>query len=348
MAAPIGSARRDCAARDLADGLVWRRSSRRLAAGGRVARSRFVSGGRVARSRFASGGRVGRSRPFSGGRLAGDTRKLGGDPLTTPPSISSRSTSYLSFCPNLTDCLSIGEAHTCAMAGPIPRRTRDEALRAALREAVRGSPPPSSSAVAAPSSAAAAPSSAVAAPSSAAPSDRGRRRRLADLWRIEATEFVRGIVETAALIEAARGGSGEPVFRTDPQYKLLAGLERIGGWPSISEIARELGVSRQAARQQVVAAARGGLLELVPDPYDRRSIQIGLSLAGKRELGAARVRELVLVTTLLSGLGDRDMRLVAHVLRVLRARLLRAGHEQTAARQPSQGRMRASRERARR
>ena len=337
MAAPIGSARRDCAARDLADGLVWRRSSRRLAAGGRVARSRF-----------ASGGRVGRSRPFSGGRLAGDTRKLGGDPLTTPPSISSRSTSYLSFCPNLTDCLSIGEAHTCAMAGPIPRRTRDEALRAALREAVRGSPPPSSSAVAAPSSAAAAPSSAVAAPSSAAPSDRGRRRRLADLWRIEATEFVRGIVETAALIEAARGGSGEPVFRTDPQYKLLAGLERIGGWPSISEIARELGVSRQAARQQVVAAARGGLLELVPDPYDRRSIQIGLSLAGKRELGAARVRELVLVTTLLSGLGDRDMRLVAHVLRVLRARLLRAGHEQTAARQPSQGRMRASRERARR
>jgi DNA-binding MarR family transcriptional regulator len=211
------------------------------------------------------------------------------------------------------------------MAGRVPPRTREATLRAALRDAVRGSPP----------------SSAVSL-SAAASRDREQRRHLADLWRVEAADFVRGIVDTARLIEAACASNGERVFRTDPRYKLLAALERIGGWPSISELARELGVSRQAARQQFVAAARGSLLDLVPDPYDRRAIQIGLSPAGRRELGAARVRELVLVTTLLGGLADRHMRLVAHVLRVLRARLLRVGHEQTAARPPSLAGMGAS------
>jgi DNA-binding MarR family transcriptional regulator len=145
----------------------------------------------------------------------------------------------------------------------------------------------------------------------------------------EAVEFVRGIMDTAALIQAAHDTGGEPVFRTDARYKLLAALDRIGGWPSISELGRALRVSKQAARQQVIAAASVGLLELVPDPSDRRSIQIGLTPSGKSQLAAARPRELSLLTMLLGSLGARDMRLVAHVLRVMRARLLRAERERT-------------------
>ena len=78
----------------------------------------------------------------------------------------------------------------------------------------------------------------------------------------------------------------------------------------------------QAAREQVIGAARAGLLELLPDPRDRRSIQIGLTASGRRELAVVRARQSNLVATLLTGLEARDMRLVAHVLRVIRERLV--------------------------
>jgi hypothetical protein len=69
----------------------------------------------------------------------------------------------------------------------------------------------------------------------------------------------------------------------------------------------------------------------VPDPSDRRAIQIGLTPSGKSELAAAGLRESNLFTTLLGGLGARDMRLVAHVLDGMRQRLQRAERERTRA-----------------
>jgi DNA-binding MarR family transcriptional regulator len=210
------------------------------------------------------------------------------------------------------------------------QRTREEILRAALREAVLGS---TASADRDAPGAEARDTSAGERLSGAADRvgavnrDRERRRWLAKLQRAESLDFIRGITDTAALIQRARGAGGELVFRTDARYSLLAALERIGGWPSISELGRALGVSKQTAREQVIAAARAGLLELVPDPSDRRSIQIGLTPSGKTELAAARLSERALVASLLRGLGARDMKLVAHVLRVMRERLLRAERE---------------------
>jgi DNA-binding MarR family transcriptional regulator len=186
------------------------------------------------------------------------------------------------------------------------QRTRKEILRAALREAAAGF-------------------DVLGAPTSGgADRDRERRRWLAKLQRAEAVEFVRGILDTAAALQRARTAGGEAVFRTDVRYTMLVALEQIRGWPSISELGRALRISKQAAREQVIAAAHAGLLELVPDPGDRRSIQIGLTPAGKAELAVGRGREFTRIATLLRGLGAPDMRLVAHVLRVMRERLLRS------------------------
>jgi DNA-binding MarR family transcriptional regulator len=207
--------------------------------------------------------------------------------------------------------LSIARKHCGLMNG---RKTREKALRNALREVLVGIEP----SVDAESSAAARVS---------ATRDRERRRRLAEEGREQDSEFIRGIEDTAKLIREARSADGEPVYRTDACYRLLGSIERGGGWPSISGVARMLRVSKQAARQQVIAAAGIGLLETLPDPFDRRSIQIGLTLSGKRELAAARAREVAASDLLLRGLGVRERRLVAHVLRVMRARLSRAERE---------------------
>jgi DNA-binding MarR family transcriptional regulator len=156
----------------------------------------------------------------------------------------------------------------------------------------------------------------------AASHDRERRGWLSKQLSVEQVEFLQSIEATATLLREARDARGEPVHPTDARHSLLAALERIGGWPSISDLGRALRVSKQAAREQVIGAARAGLLELLPDPHDHRSLQIGLTAGGKRELATVRARQFNLVATLLTGLETRDMRLVAHVLRVIRERLV--------------------------
>lgn len=230
---------------------------------------------------------------------------------TGGPSICARSTSYLSNSPDSTLSLSIAGTHSAQMTG---RKTRDEALRDALREALLGV------------DASLDMKNPAAIPASAT-RDRERRRRLASASRGEDAEFIRGIEGTARLIREARGADGELVYRTDVCYRLLIGIESVGGWPSISGVARALRVSKQTAREQVIAAARVGFVELLPDPFDRRSIQIGLTPSGKSQLAAARAREGAASALLLRGLGVRERRLVAHVLRVMRARLLRGERE---------------------
>ena len=194
------------------------------------------------------------------------------------------------------------------------RKTREETLKDALREALLGVTPSFDMKHS-------------AANRGSAARERDRRRRLARDSRSEDAEFVRAIEDTAKLIREARAADGELVYRTDACYRLLAGIESGGGWPSISEIARMLRVSKQTAREQVIATARIGLLELMPEPFDRRSIQIGLTRSGKSELAAAQAREVAAGDLLLRGWGVRERRLVAHVLRVMRARLLRAERE---------------------
>jgi DNA-binding MarR family transcriptional regulator len=213
----------------------------------------------------------------------------------------------LSFHPNSTLGLSIGRNHPLVVAGRkmTELEAREQALRRALREVAPGSGGASAKTY-----------------GRATNNDRARRRWLSKALRDEQLDFIQGITATATLLQQAGDVNGKLVYPTDARYKLLTALQRIGGWPSISELARALRVSKQAAREQVIGAARAGLLELLPDPHDGRSIQIGLTASGKRELTAVRASQSNLVTTLLTGLEARDMRLVAHVLRVIRDRLL--------------------------
>ena len=190
---------------------------------------------------------------------------------TSSPSIRRGSTRYLSFHSNSTVALSITRSHPHAMVRPkvAERDARQQALLQALQEVAPGA------------------DTARGKPRHGATNhDRERRRRLSKALRAEEAAFIQAIAATATLLREARGVGGEPVYPTDARHDLLAALERIGGWPSISELARALRVSKQAAREQVIGAARAGLLELLPDPHDRRSIQVGLTAGGKRLLAA--------------------------------------------------------------
>lgn len=155
------------------------------------------------------------------------------------------------------------------------------------------------------------------------PADRRSSRRPM-IHTVEAVVMIHEIVAAADAITAALDPFGTRIMRNDAQMRMLRVLSRSFGCLSISEVGRRLRVSRQAAHNIVVAAARSGLIRLGTNPHDRRLIQIELTKQGLGELAAADALERRCAITLLNGLETRRMRSTSHILRTLRQRLERA------------------------
>jgi DNA-binding MarR family transcriptional regulator len=74
---------------------------------------------------------------------------------------------------------------------------------------------------------------------------------------------------------------------------------------------------------------RAGVVDLEPNPHDKRILQLLLTPTGRAQLAAARSAESLWLTTLLNGLGDHELTSAAHVVRVIRPRLERDARERT-------------------
>jgi hypothetical protein len=92
-------------------------------------------------------------------------------------------------------------------------------------------------------------------------------------WGIAATVMVYEIAAAADAIAKARHWDHELVFRRDARWAMLRTIERTDGCPSMSDLARALRISRQAARRLAVKAAQARLVDLLPNPDDRRIIR---------------------------------------------------------------------------
>jgi DNA-binding MarR family transcriptional regulator len=88
---------------------------------------------------------------------------------------------------------------------------------------------------------------------------------------------------------------------------LLRALERSQYCCAIADAARLLGVSRQRAHLIARSAERLGLLELLPNPDDRRIVQLFLTRSARDELAAARSEEGTWIATLLLGLDEHRL-----------------------------------------
>jgi DNA-binding MarR family transcriptional regulator len=140
---------------------------------------------------------------------------------------------------------------------------------------------------------------------------------------VEATAFLYAIVDTAERLRTARAFAGSPALRFDARSALLRSIERCGGCPTLSDVARLLRVRRQSARPLILAAEKAGEVELFTDPYDRRALQVALTPRGRRTLESQRMPASSWAFTLLNGLERKAMQSTAHVLRVIAQRLAR-------------------------
>jgi len=160
-----------------------------------------------------------------------------------------------------------------------------------------------------------------------------RKRRTVLLERRRAAEqtLVYEITSTAWQIAAARDWSGDPVFRTDGAWRVLAAIAGSPYCLAIADLARVLGVRRQVAHELAHAAARKGVIELAPNPHDKRILQALLTPSGRSQLAAARTAEAIWLGTLLSDLNDYDMAKATHIVGVIRRRLGRDARERPGA-----------------
>jgi DNA-binding MarR family transcriptional regulator len=140
-------------------------------------------------------------------------------------------------------------------------------------------------------------------------------------------DLIDEITLAAQRIGEARTPNGERVFPTDAETRLLRAIERSPYCLAIADVARVLGVSRQAAHRVAYRAAAIGRLELAPNPDDARILQLLLTPAGRAYLDGLRAAESIWLATLLLGLGEHHMATTTHVVRVIRQRLERDARE---------------------
>jgi DNA-binding MarR family transcriptional regulator len=145
--------------------------------------------------------------------------------------------------------------------------------------------------------------------------------------RIAEDDLIYEITSAARGIAAARGSNGERVYRTDGVWRVLATVASSSYCLAIADLARALGVRKQTAHQLAHAAARARVIELEPNPHDKRILQALVTPTGRSELAAARTGERIWMATLLNGLDDHELKATVHVVRVIRQRLERAARE---------------------
>jgi DNA-binding MarR family transcriptional regulator len=142
-----------------------------------------------------------------------------------------------------------------------------------------------------------------------------------DRWLQKALFLVEEILSSAAQITRIRNALMRDFGLDRQRWSILLAVSRSDYCLSISDLARVLKQSRQATHRMAVELARAGWLELLPNPDDRRIIQLELTRAGKSVIGQIRHRFTHSVLQPSAHLEGRDIQTATEVLSSLRTRM---------------------------
>ncbi|MGH3385013.1 MAG: MarR family winged helix-turn-helix transcriptional regulator [Nocardioidaceae bacterium] len=103
------------------------------------------------------------------------------------------------------------------------------------------------------------------------------------------------------------------------EFDVLTALRRAGDPYQLSpgRLLRETLVTSGTMTNRVDRLAARGLVRRLPDPHDRRGVIVELTAEGRAQVDAALNALLEHERSLLAGLGERDQRRLATLLRVL-------------------------------
>ena len=150
-----------------------------------------------------------------------------------------------------------------------------------------------------------------------APTPRNLRKQ--HLWSL-ASE----IRYTAARLDHCRASICETVGLSPEHWRALATICRSTYHLSISDLARQLRRSRQSTHSLAVGMERAGWIRCLPNPDDRRLLQLELTDSGRSVLVDTEHRYNMCLLTMWADLDIRELLQLRRTLRVIREHIARA------------------------
>jgi DNA-binding MarR family transcriptional regulator len=132
------------------------------------------------------------------------------------------------------------------------------------------------------------------------------------------------IRNTAARLDRCRALICETVGLSSERWSALAVLCRSTHLLSISDLARQLRRSRQSAHSLALGLERDGWIRFLPNPDDRRLIQMELTNPGRRILADIEHRYNTCLLVMWYDLDMRELLELRKTLRVIRDHIARA------------------------
>ena len=105
------------------------------------------------------------------------------------------------------------------------------------------------------------------------------------------------------------------------RWQVMGAIAMATTAPTVPDVARTMGLSRQAVRRVVDELVSEGILALEPNRAHRRSHLIALTRRGARLYGEASARQAPWAKELAAGIPDRTLNLTTNLMRELRKRL---------------------------
>ena len=108
---------------------------------------------------------------------------------------------------------------------------------------------------------------------------------------------------------------------TSARWQVLGAMALSAVPLSVAQIARNMGLTRQAVQRLANEMAADGLVRFAPNPHHQRAKLVLLTAAGKTAFAAVMKRQSAWATELGSGLSAGKIEAAAVMLRVIRQRL---------------------------
>lgn len=147
------------------------------------------------------------------------------------------------------------------------------------------------------------------------------------IWRGIRVQLLLEIKRTARMIDAALEELGEQRMLPERDRRALEYLDRSRCSPSISDVGRYLGVSRQTAQRLVSRLRKRGYVRVV-NYGDLRAVQLRVTAAGSAAIRMAGGHVLNLIWSITLGMEDRTLERTAAVLRGLQERIRNPRYEE--------------------
>lgn len=146
----------------------------------------------------------------------------------------------------------------------------------------------------------------------------------AHLRRHDAWRLAQEVHSAASILASGRSAICKQVGLTPERWRALAAIVSSPYLLSVSDLARRLRLSRQSAHRLALGLARAGWIRYLPNPSDRRLLQLEITASGKRALDNAEYRFTTWLSVMTYDLSERELREMVSAVRCVRERIARA------------------------